>query len=217
MQSWILLSDVGDEDGRPRSFRVCRRARPVLAGPRASRHHELPPRGDVRRGGGLDDRSRRNPVRVSDRRTAPGVAHHRRTIEPLFAPHRLRRVGTARDRPCRLGRARDATRLVRDRRAASPRERSVFGFPAPGDRTGTSRPWPTPNALPPGRSHALPLSRPRRREGRDRRCRGSVVLLGPAAGDELDVGRGDDPDLHLGLELVVGENARSVSNDSAWW
>src|SRR5450432_187405 len=103
MESWILLSDVGDEDG------------PTKIVPLSVGHHELPPRGDVRRGGGLDDRSRRNPVHFSDRRTSPWVSHDRRTIDPLCAPRRLRRVGTSLDRPSRLGRARDASRLVRDR------------------------------------------------------------------------------------------------------
>ena len=90
--------------GRPYQDRsaVYRPERPVLAGPWASRHHELPPRGDVRRGGGLDDRSRRNPVHLSDRRTSPWVTHDRRTINPLCAPRRLRRVGTALDRRTRL-------------------------------------------------------------------------------------------------------------------
>jgi len=42
-------------------------------------------------------------------------------------------VGTALDRQSRLGRARDASDWFEIVERASPRERSVFGFPAPGD------------------------------------------------------------------------------------
>ena len=133
--------------GRPYQDRsaVCRAERPVLAGPWGSRHHELPPRGNVRRGGGLDDRSRRNPVRVSDRRAAPWVAHDRRTINPLCAPRRLRRVGTALDRQSRLGRARDASQTgSRSSSGRLPGSGRCSASPLRATRTGTSRPWLTP-------------------------------------------------------------------------
>ena len=139
--------------GRPDQGRavVGRGARPVLAGPRASRHHEPPPRRDVRRGGGLDDRSRRNPVRVPDRRAAPWVAHDRRTIGPLRAPRRLRRVGTALDRPSRLGRARDAVRTgSRSSSGRRPGSGRCSASPLRATRTGTSRPWPTRRRATPG-------------------------------------------------------------------
>ena len=159
MLSWILLSDVGEEDGPTKVVPLVGRGeRPVLARPWGSRHHELPLRGDVRGGGGLDDRSRRNPLHFSDRRTPPWVAHDRRTIKPLCAPRQLRRVGTALDRQSRLGRARDASRLVRDRRAGvSPGAVGVrlprSGRPVLG-RADVGR---HPNALSPSRPDALPL------------------------------------------------------------
>ena len=134
MVSWILLSDVGDEDGPTKIVPLSvGRERAVLAGPWGSRHHELPPRGDVRRRGGLDDRSRRNPVLFSVRRPSPWVAHDRRTVNPLCAPRRLRRVGTALDRQSRLGQRATRPDWFEIVERASPRERSVFGFPAPGD------------------------------------------------------------------------------------
>ena len=151
MATWILLSDVGDEDGPTKIVPLSvGRERPVLAGPWASRHHELPPRGDVRRGGGLDDRSRRNPVRLSDRRTSPWVAHDRRTINPLCAPRRLRRVGTALDRQSRLGRARDAVQTgSRSSSGRLPGSGRCSASPLRATRTGTSRPWPTPKRATP--------------------------------------------------------------------
>ena len=45
----------------------------------------------------------------------------------------LRRVGAALDRPGQLGRARGQSRWRELIERATPRERSVFGFPAPGD------------------------------------------------------------------------------------
>ncbi len=135
MLSWILLSDVGDEDGPTKIVPLSvGRERPVLAGPWASRHHELPPRGDVRRGGGLDDRSRQEPCS----RFGPTSLHRgsRMTGErstrfalladyDVWAPRWTGRVAWA-----ERATGPDWFEIVE---RASPRERSVFGFPAPGD------------------------------------------------------------------------------------
>ena len=100
---------------------------------------------DVRGGGGLDDRSRRNPLRVSDRRTSPWVVHDRRTINPLRAPRQLRRVGTAAGPAGSPGpnvrRVQTGSRSSSGRLPASGR---CSASPLRATRTGTSRPWPTP-------------------------------------------------------------------------
>ena len=170
MASWILLSDVGDEDGPTKVV-------PLSVGERVPYwpvpgHHDITnylPAGMFAE----EEVSMTGPAgTLFAFRTdvaSPWVAHDRRTINPLCAPRRLRRVGTALDRPSRLGRARDGSRLVRDRRAGvSPGAVGVrlprSGRPVLG-RADLGR---HPNALPPGRSDALPLRGPRRPEGRER-------------------------------------------------
>ena len=158
MQSWILLSYVGDEDSPTKIVPLSvGREHPVLARPWASRRHELPPRGDVRQGGGLDHRSRRNPVHVSDRRTPPRVGHDRPTINPLSILDRLRRVGTALDRQSRLGHRRHKRTGSRSSSVRLPGSlRHSLRLRA--TRSGTSRPSAdTQTRYRPGRSDALPL------------------------------------------------------------
>src|SRR6478752_4586821 len=129
--------------------------RAVLADPRGSRHHEPSRRGDVRRGGGLDDRSRRHPVRVPDRRAPPWVADRGPAIGALRAARRLRRLGGALDRSGRLGRARDSSGVVRDHRAGVTPGAVGVRFPRTGRPVlGRADPGRHPDALPRRRSDA---------------------------------------------------------------
>ena len=158
MATWILLSDVGDEDGPTKIVPLSvGRERPVLAGPRESRHHQPPPRGDVRRRRGLDDGSRRDLVRVPHRRPPPWVAHDRRTIEPASrcSPTTTcgHRGGPAGSPGPQRATGPDWFEIVE---RASPRGAVAVRFPrCPATRTGTSRRWPTRRRATPG-----PISRP---------------------------------------------------------
>ena len=89
--------------------------RSVLAGPWASRHHELPSRGDVRRGGGLDHRAGRDPLRFRS-----DVVHRgSRITGERSAALRCSPTTTCGDRagPAGSGGRPRRVRLVRDRRA----------------------------------------------------------------------------------------------------
>ena len=138
MQSWILLSDVGEEDGPtkvvPLSVGDSVPYWPnTLDGPANDYVTNYLPAGAFADEEISVTGPAGTPVLLPDRHRAPWVAHDRRALDPLRPPRRLRRVGTALDRQGRLGRALAQSRLGRAHRAGDSRERSVFGFPAPGD------------------------------------------------------------------------------------
>ena len=162
MLSWILLSDVGDEDGPTKVV-------PLSVGESVPYwpvpgHHDITnhlPAGMFAE----EEVSMTGPAgTLFAFRTDVLHRGSRMTGErssPLRAPRRLRRVGTALDRQSRLGRARDGSGLVRDRRAGVSPGAVGVRLPRSGRPVlGRADPGRHPDALPRGRSDAVPLSGP---------------------------------------------------------
>ena len=152
MASWILLSDVGDEDGPTKVV-------PLSVGESVPYwpvpgHHDITnylPAGMFAE----EEVSMTGPAgTLFAFRTDVlhrGSRMSGRAINALCAPRRLRRVGTALDRQSRLGRAGDRSETgSRSSSGRLPGSGRCSGSLLRAIRTGTSRRWPTPKRATPG-------------------------------------------------------------------